>query len=270
MPGQPATFNGVTFDGRPIEVSVQPNIQSVLGTPEGKMLIPVSWQWTPLGSAEIVGLVGFDTGNESSPEDWHEGSDREDPELAQEEAKQSHVVVRGDHDCFSFDGPAVAKLASSETQGVSLDQAMFLLAGLGVGYDYMTSKLASSLSGPALIHTGRAITTASEQEKVAAERARAFVALVPSLKRDLTKEAAVIPDPTAVDAVLSLGFINPENIMTYVSYLPTLEDAQSKMCELLLAARVGLSDVPASALERAVRSTEEAIEGLKVLAFQGN
>ena len=83
------------------------------------------------------------------------------------------------------------------------------------------------------------------------------------------KEAALIPDPTAVDTVLSLGFINPENIMTFVSYLPTLEDSQAKMCDLLLAARVGLTDVSSTALERAIRSTEEAVEGLKVLAFQG-
>ena len=77
-----------------------------------------------------------------------------------------------------------------------------------------------------------------------------------------------IVDPTAVDTVLSLGFVNPENIMSFVSYLPTIDDAQTKMCELLLAARLGLQDVPTTALERAVRSTEEAIEGLKIIAFQ--
>jgi len=55
-----------------------------------------------------------------------------------------------------------------------------------------------------------------------------------------------------------------------MGYLPVIDDAQSKICELLLASRLGLQDVPTSALEKAVRSTEEILEGLKILAFQGN
>jgi hypothetical protein len=50
--------------------------------------------------------------------------------------------------------------------------------------------------------------------------------------------------------------------------MPAIDEAQLKMCELLLAARLGLRDVPVSALEKAVRTTEDVLEGLKVLAFQ--
>ena len=281
MPGEPATLKGSTFDGREIEVSVQPNIQTVMLSPEGKVLVPDSWQWTPLGASESVSLVGNES-SEESPEDWHESSDRETPEdfgdgaepvgeeSDSEESKESHVVVRGDHDCFSFTGPAVAKLASTETQMVSLDQAMFLLGGLGVHQGYGVEKLAHSFNGPQRIDTHRAIITAAEQDAWARRQAEKCAHIAPLLRKDLMKEASAIPDPSSVDAVLSLGFINPENIMSFVSYLPTLEEAQSKMCELLLASRLGISDVPSSALERAVRSTEEAIEGLKVLAFQGS
>jgi hypothetical protein len=56
--------------------------------------------------------------------------------------------------------------------------------------------------------------------------------------------------------------------MTYVGYLPVIDSTQSKLCELLLGARVGM-DLPAAALERAVRAVEEVIESLKVLAYQG-
>ena len=55
--------------------------------------------------------------------------------------------------------------------------------------------------------------------------------------------------------------------MTFVGYLPVVEDSQTKLCELLLASRLGMNDVPSSALEKAVRSTEEVLEGLKILAF---
>ncbi|MFA5436038.1 MAG: hypothetical protein WC372_08385, partial [Candidatus Neomarinimicrobiota bacterium] len=129
-------------------------------------------------------------------------------------------------------------------------------------------KLAQALNEPVRVTTKRHIKLASEQDAYAQHRAAELHALVPQLRRDLMKEAAVITDPTAVDTVLSLGFINPENIMTFVSYLPSIDDTQSKLCDLLLASRVGVSDVSSSALERAVRSIEEVIEGLKVLAFQ--
>jgi hypothetical protein len=68
--------------------------------------------------------------------------------------------------------------------------------------------------------------------------------------------------------VLSLGFINPQNIMTFVSYLPELDASQERLCELLVAARLGLTDVPTSPLEKAIKAVEEVLEGLKVLAFQ--
>ncbi len=276
MPGEPATLSGSTFDGREIEVSIQPNLQTIMLSPEGKVLVPDTWQWTPLGAAEAVSLSSTEA-VEESPEDWHESSERETPEDLEGaedpegvEEKESHVVVRGDHDCFTFTGPAVAKLASAETSMVGLDQAMFLLAGLGVHQGYGVEKLAHSLNSPQQVKTHRAIKTAASQDAWARKEAEKCAHIAPILRKDLVKEAAVIPDPTAVDAVLSLGFINPENIMTFVSYLPTLEEAQTKMCDLLLAARLGVSDIPVSALERAVRSTEETIEGLKVLAFQGS
>lgn len=273
-PGEPTTFMGQSFDGRSIEVSVQPNIQAIMQTPEGKMLVPSHWQWTPLGVAGAVSLVSSEEPQEEAPEDWHESAPEAVPEGMEDNApeapveeKESHVWVRGDHDCFSFSGPAVEKLGSAETQMVSLDDAMFLLAALGVDQAYGTTKLAHSLNAPQKVATGRDIITAEEQDKYAQLRAAELLPIAGRLRRDLHKEASVIPDPTAVDTVLSLGFINPENVMSFVSYIPTIEEAQMKMCDLLLGARVGM-DLPITALERAVRSTEEVIEGLKILAFQ--
>ncbi len=274
-PGEPATLSGETFDGRPVEVSVQPNIQTIVQTPEGKVLVPESWKWTPLGASKVCALVGLEDPENDAPEDWHESADEAVPEdmednQPEEEAKESHFWVRGAEDCFTFSGPAVEKLSSAETRMVTLDDAMFLMAGLGVHQGYGTQKLAHSLNAPQKVQVGRLIKTASEQDAAARHRAARFLSLVPNLRQDLMKEAAAIPDPTAVDSVLSLGFINPENLMTFVSYLPSLEDTQNKLCDLLLSSRLGLADLQTSALERAVRSVEETIEGLKVIAFQGS
>lgn len=286
-------LSGETFDGRPLEVSIQQGIQTVMGTPEGRMLVPEHWQWTPMGDAAQVSLAGGEDEQAEAGDDAQLAGAFGQPEVgatpdagtggeeaaeaaapAPAEGKQAsaqYVYARGGPDTYSISGPAVDKLASDERAFINLDGAMFLLAGLGVSQGYGVQKLAHACSGMDAepIRIGRLIKTAAEMDAWAAERAQALLSVVPVLKKDLVKEAALIPDPTAVDTVLSLGFINPENIMSFVGYLPDIDDAQGKLCELLLASRLGLSDVPASALERAVRSVEEVIEGLKILAFQG-
>ena len=250
------TSQGETFDGRPVEVSVQPNIQAVVGTEDGKMLVPAHWKWLPLGDSAEVSLAG--------------GEDEENKQAAAMRSFASVTVRSGDYDVYSIDGPAVEKLAHDEREFINLDGAMFLLAGLGVEQGYGAQKLAEAHLGaaPVQVRIGRYIQPVEVQLEKAKEAAAERLADFPVLRKVLLKEAAVIPDPTAVDTVLSLGFINPENIMTFVGYLPVVEDSQTKLCELLLASRLGMNDVPSSALEKAVRSTEEVLEGLKILAFQ--
>lgn len=88
------------------------------------------------------------------------------------------------------------------------------------------------------------------------------------LRQDLVKEAAVLPDIQTVDSVLSLSFINPENIRTFVQYIPYLERALSKVCELVIAARLGFNEIPENASARAVRGLDDVIQGLKALALR--
>jgi len=276
--GEPATFSGETFDGRPIEVSVQPNIQEPVGMEEGKLLIPQHWQWSPMDKAEQVALAGGEGPEEAgagappaqpSPQ---EGEAPPPQEAAPEETPKessAYVTIRSGGEAFSISGPAVEKLAHAEREFINIEDAMFLLSGLGVEQGYAITKLAHAMTGsqPEVVKIGRLITTASDANLEALGTAKEKLASIPRLKKDLIKEAAVLTDPMAVDTVLSIGFINPENLMTFVSYLPQIDDAQMKMCELLLASRLGLKQVPESALERSVRSTEEVIEGLKVIAF---
>ena len=292
MGNEPSTFSGEVYDGRPVEVSLQPNIQEPIGTEEGKLLLPAHWRWSSLEGAQQVALAGGDEaameakqpegGGEPGPEGPEAPETSEVPTGEDSNPKedagyssgsvnvkqsQAYVWARSSGETFSLSGPALEKIAS---EFMDFDSALFLLGGLGVDLGYGATKLAHSMSGarPERIAIGRYITLEEDLEKEAHARAVTKLASFPSLKMNLVKEAAVIPDPTAVDTVLSLGFVNPENIMSFVSYLPTIDDAQTKMCELLLAARLGLQDVPTTALERAVRSTEEAIEGLKIIAFQ--
>jgi hypothetical protein len=244
-----------TFDGRGMQVMVQPNIEQPTPGPDGEFLIPDSWSWLPLDTSEKTALV-------STPEDMGKEG----------EALRSltAVTLRCGGDCFSIDGFAVEKLASDAKSFLSLDETMFVLAGLGANLDYAQKKMgeAAALHRPASVIVNREIKTASSALLDSRKEAMRVLSDMPDLRRDLVKEAAVIPDPAAVDTVLSLGFLNPENLGTFISSMPEIDASQLKMCDLLLAARLGLAEVPAPALETAIRATEEVLEGLKVLAFQ--
>jgi hypothetical protein len=252
---EPGAYQATTFDGRQVQVSVQPQLQNVVSV-DDKMLIPDSWQWLPLGDTENVGLV-------SGPEDVGK--------QAQAYQKLACVEVRAsDPNCFSFSGLAVDKLAAAEREELTQDEAMFLLGGLGANLDSAQVKLAKASTGfrPEYIRIGNMLKTAKELRGESYVKAEDYLSRQPVFRHRLWKEAAVIPDPVAVDTVLSLGFINPENVAAFVSYLPVLEESQEKLCELLMGSRLGIKEIPVGALERSIRALEEVISGLKVMAFQ--
>ncbi len=258
-PGEAGTevaLMGETMDGRPVRVEQQPNIEQIT-LADDTLLVPAEYKWLSLEGAEPVVLA-------STPEDIGKAAHAMDMVRT--------VVIRGDGNSFSLDGLPVEKIAEEERHFVSSDDALFLLAGLGISLAHGQHKLATASSGlrPVEVRIGRSIETVADQEMGAFKRAAARMENIPDLRRVLVKEAAEIPDPTAVDTVLSLGFINPENTASLIRSMPKVEEGQRRMCELLLAARLGMKEIPVYALERAVHATEEVLEGLKVLAFSKN
>lgn len=257
--GEPMVYRAESFTGEQVLISIQPNIQTVTGTEDGKMLVPEGWQWVPLTQADEIALESQEDGLGKA---------------ASARMAFPHVeVVSAGGATYSVRGSAVEKLAHDDRELLGLDDVMFLLAGLGVEQGYGVRKLAAASTGkePVKVCVGRQLKLASDQDAEAHERAREILASMPQLRQPLWKEAAALSDPQSVDAVLALGFINPENLTTFIGYLPLLEDAQSKLCDVLLASRLGsLIETPEGAVERAVRSTEAVLEGLKALAFQQN
>lgn len=257
--GEPGTYRAESFTGEDVIVSCQPNIQTVVGTEDGKMLIPDSWQWVPLDQAEPIALESQEDGLGKA--------------AALRRKFASVELVSGGGGTYSLRGPLVEKLAHDDREMLGLDEMMFLLAGLGVNQDYGVQKLSQAMTGeePVRVRVGRTLKLAADEIAEAQARAQETLSQLPQLRQQCFKEAAVLGDPTAVDTVLSLGFLNPDNLMTFVGYLPALEASQSKLCDVLLASRLGnLLDTPEGATERAVRSLEAVLEGLKALAFQNN
>jgi len=170
---------------------------------------------------------------------------------------------------YSMRGKPMEKLASAGVrhQYVDQDQTVFNMALLGVHPSTAKEKLAEARKASrwCSIEGVRPVTLASEKYAAAKAEARTFIENMPRIKSLLLKEAAALDDPMSVDKVLSVGFLNPENISTFVSYLPEFEDVLSKLSELLIASRLGLSTVDTGALERVVQHLDKVTGGLREL-----
>lgn len=247
-------FDAETFDGRPVQVSVQPYAQQIVNV-DGLMIMPQGWTWLPLDQAAEVEIA--ETAGETKTSSL--------------QAQLSSVeVIAGGADSFAVRGHSVDKLAADDRQFLNQDDCLFLLVGLGAQPDYALQKMAHAVGGtPQRVRIGHVLKTAAEMQGESYTEAERFLSSAPVFRQRLWKEAAAITDPVAVDSVLSLGFINPENLATYVGYLPTLDEAQRRLCELLIGARLGMRELSEGAIERAIRALEDVIEGLKVIAFQG-
>lgn len=253
--GESPRYAGETFDGRPVQVSVQPYAQQIVNV-DGLMIIPQGWTWMPLDQAAEVELAenASEVGKTASL----------NVKLASVE------VVAGGPDSFALRGYAVEKLAADDRQFLNQDQTLFTLVGLGANPGYALRKMAHAIAGgPQRVRIGHTLKLASELRGESYTAAEKYIDAAPVYRHRMWKEAAAIPDPVAVDSVLSLGFINPENLATYVGYLPTLDESQRRLCELLIGARLGMRELSEGAIERAIRALEDVIEGLKVIAFQG-
>lgn len=100
-------------------------------------------------------------------------------------------------------------------------------------------------------------------EKVAANPERTkIIAGMRAPIDELLKIAANLEDAQTVDSVLSLGFVNPENIARFASVKPLLWETSHMLANLLLASRLGMEDIPEEAVRSALGHLQRTIDGL--------
>lgn len=178
----------------------------------------------------------------------------------------SSVTVRRDGDTYALTFRGADKLSALVRSRGELDHddAMFVLALAGVSPPTASTKLASAdiVSLPI-----RDITMFEELVKQSSDETASLAAMISGLRMSLVKEAAALPSSTTVDAVLSLGFINPENVRLFLARLPYLEKSLSMLCEMVVASRLGLTSIPEGAASRGARGVDAVITGLRGLAL---
>jgi len=185
---------------------------------------------------------------------------------AQASAYPTRCEIRawGDLSC-DLRGPVFDKVGSGEQSWVD---GVFHLAAAGVPQNLAVELLAQSAEeGRALELFGlRPLSTPTETIKAASARGvlDALATQLPA-RQCLLKEAAALSDTASVDAVLALNFLNPENVHTFVAYIPELEETSARLANLVLASQLGLQRVPQQAAVNAMKAIEKVVTALKDL-----
>lgn len=164
-------------------------------------------------------------------------------------------------------GAGLSKVARDLRYDMDPVHAEFMLGVLGVDGITAKQKVAEARRKGAVKLAGvKTITPLSERYLEATKTAAATLASLGDLRVDLIKEAAGLPDAGTVDNVLSLNFINAENLPTFIGYLPDLEATGEQLAEMLLYAQLGLREIPEEECERAMKNVEAVVQRLKAIA----
>jgi len=236
--GEEATFSFI--DG----------LKTVARVGQAEYMVPSTMNWMPLrGRTELVTQASM---------------------FAKVASRQwvGEVDIVGDHGVFSFRGAPIAKIASDQTKFICQRDAEFLAVALGMEESFAKEALAKASRGE-LVKVSGLRTLTPPSEKMAAARAQVvkdLAELDPPIRNFfLAKEAAWLDDALTADRILGLGFVNAENVATFVDMLPGLEATSSLLSELLLAVRLGMKDIPEAAVERMLAALEDVIRGLRTL-----
>jgi len=248
-PGGVKVFHCSTIMGENVALYPTSDIKSVSQLATGKYAIPDDMGFIPLrGDTKLV----------ESPDGFIKQAEVNDI------GRQLHIICDGRS--FSFKGPAVVKLAQVlPTEWVNADEAIFNLVVLGNTPNKAREKLAEVRRCHEIWDVGTPPILLAERLTRAKTAARKKMWSFPTKLPFMVKFAAMVQDPVAVDHILSLGFLNPENVDIFLDAIPELENTLSRLCELLFASRVGLS-VDDSSLERGVVHLNRVITELKALA----
>jgi hypothetical protein len=84
-----------------------------------------------------------------------------------------------------------------------------------------------------------------------------------TLRKDLVKEASALDDPESVDVVLSLNFVNEDNLIDYIDNIGIMKKIISKLASMLIASRMGLAEIDEGAVKKAMEGLDSVVTGLE-------
>lgn len=145
-------------------------------------------------------------------------------------------------------------------------QVKFLLASMGMGSEKISETIKqASFQERVSIHGLNRPMLKSEKIAAAVPKARKLSSACQAIKSNLTKEASYVENSQTVDALLSLNFVNPENISKFVGKIAMFKAAISNLASLLIASRIGVKEIPEQAVATAMTRLVDVVNGLEGL-----
>lgn len=251
------TPNGVevhveTMFGEQLTLMVAPGLQAVQHIDESTFAIPDFVQWHPFqGQTVFLAKKPIDV---------------EQVQAGQAAPTAVDVGSTGPGE-FSMEGQPLSKVAAAQRYFLKQAEAEFLLVGMGLDPFTARDVLAKAeTKGHTKVAGLRPIIPLAYVHRQSMQKAASILSDFPyDLRRNLVKEAAALEDSDTADKILALNFLNPENVAIFAGHLPHLDTASQKLAEMLVASRLGMSQVDEGAVERAMKNLEQVIEGLKAL-----
>lgn len=267
---------GMGGDGNPLDQAMAEADQAQAAPPPNALPPDLSQGEQPAASADKKkddGPKPQKLKETTKTTEFGHASKPDDKKPAEKKASvDSMIEIRAWDGGCDLRGPVLEKIGSGTHTWAD---GLFWMAATGIPQNYglaMLEKAAQS-GEPVRIFGVRALTTPADTHAEAQKTAQARLLdmdipqrvdlLREALAISSTKEAAHLVGTDTVDSVLSLNFINPENISTFVEELPKLETAATKLASLVLATQLGLQNVPETAAVRAMFALEDVIDGLK-------
>jgi hypothetical protein len=249
-------FAAQDMNGTDLRIIPSEGLQRPVASSTTDIAIPADFKFMPLENP-----VQLAAGNELM-------------KAAQANAYDTMVEIRAWEGGCRLSGPVFEKVGSGE---YSWADGVFWLAAAGMPQNLSAACLekAASEGKPLRMYGLRPLSTREEDYEGALKEAALDMldTEIPqrvNLLKEIaavtfTKEASALVDTASVDAVLALNFLNPENVKTFIEFLPQLEEASAKLASVTLAAQLGLQSVPKTAAVRAMFALEDVINGLKSL-----
>lgn len=152
-------------------------------------------------------------------------------------------------------------------------QLKFLLGSLGSTNEKTAQFIKkANQSVKADVHGLKSVPTKREKVSAAIPQAQKLFKVASGLKCNLIKEASFMDNSQTIDTLLSLNFINPENITKFVGKLSQLKSTISSLASLIIASRLGMREIPEEAASTAMHRLMDVVSGLEALrsAQEGN
>jgi hypothetical protein len=176
--------------------------------------------------------------------------------------KTANWVIASDNR-FYFGGKDFEKYGQlgHNLENVSPFDAKWIMLQCGVSEGDMT-KAASLKNGRFYFDKVEVPSTLSEYSRKVNEKLAEIFDPASDAELNLVKEAAVMEDRNTVDSLLSLNYINKDNLSEFIQSIPVIEQTLSILSRLLLAIRIGLKEIPEEAAKRAMYSLTKVLEKL--------